>query len=171
MAARPVVIGRKRKNRHRRAEIGAADADIDHIGNRAALPREPSGTQIMGEGHHPGVRLAHRRHHICPVDQHRAIEIAQRRMQDRASLGLVDLRAREHRLALGRNASVLGQRDQQITGCLVDIGFGVVKKQPFSLGAESLRAGSGVKELQQRASPHRLGLRRQLVPDRHQSAQ
>ena len=35
MRARPVMVGRQRQRRHGRAEIGAADADIDDVGERA----------------------------------------------------------------------------------------------------------------------------------------
>jgi hypothetical protein len=33
MRARPVMIGRQRQRRHRRAKVRAADADVDHIGD------------------------------------------------------------------------------------------------------------------------------------------
>jgi hypothetical protein len=42
---------------------------------------------------HPLQRLAHAGHHVDPVDRHRpAVEVAQRGVQHRAALGLVDLR-------------------------------------------------------------------------------
>ena len=87
--------GRQRPRRHRRAEVRAADADIDDIGERVA-PRAENRALAHGarESGDLGALRFHRRHHVPAVDTNRrAGKIAQGHVQGWAPLGGVDLLA------------------------------------------------------------------------------
>jgi hypothetical protein len=60
MQSRAVMIGRQRQRRHHRTEIGAADADIDHIGERLApvAPSDRAGAHPVAETQLPPQDLA-----------------------------------------------------------------------------------------------------------------
>jgi hypothetical protein len=90
MAARPVDIGGERLHRHRRAEVRAADADIDHVGDPPGGAADPPVAQVAGEGFHPSQRATDLRDDVLAIHRHRAVEIAQRSVQHRTILGLVD---------------------------------------------------------------------------------
>ena len=57
-------------------------------------------------------------------------------MQHGAALGLVDLLAREHRVALGSHALRLCQRDQHVAACGVNIGLGIIQQHLARSNAE-----------------------------------
>ncbi len=93
--------GRQGAGRHGRAEIGAADADIDDVRikmavraqNRALahIARESGDFRPLG---------LDRRHDVFAIDPHgRAGKIAQGHMEGGAALGLIDMLAGEKRLA------------------------------------------------------------------------
>ena len=107
--------GRKRARRHCRAEVGAADADIDDVGHRLAeRAPHPSLAHVRGEAQHLLPRADDLGHHVLAVDQNRlAGEIAQGGVQDGALLGDVDLLAGEHRLAPGFDLGRLGELDER----------------------------------------------------------
>ena len=78
---------------HLRAEIGAADADIDDVTDSlAAVPGPCAGPNLVGESRHPvedGVNLGH---DILAVHENLLTEFgAQRHMQDGAVFADVDL--------------------------------------------------------------------------------
>ncbi len=81
--------GRQRARRHRRAEVGPADADIDDVGHRLAeRAPHPSLAHVGGEAQHLFARADDLGHHVLAVDQDRlAGEIAQGGVQDGAFLG------------------------------------------------------------------------------------
>ena len=93
------AIGRQCARRHGRAEIGAADADVDDVGHRIATrAANGSGAHRLGEGGDFFSHGAYVRHDIPAVDQDRsAVEVAQRHMQRRTVFGQVDLLAGEQR--------------------------------------------------------------------------
>ena len=91
-------IGAQRLVRHHRAEVRAADADVDHSAD--ALAREPdpgARSDALGEDCHA---LEHRldvRHDVVAVDHDRLVRgCAQRDVQDGAVFGHVDPLAAEH---------------------------------------------------------------------------
>ena len=86
---------------HVRAEIGAADADVDDVADAlagVAGPRRRDRTRSREVGHLAQDRV-HRGHHVLAVDlDDRALRRAQRDVQHGAVLGDVDLLAAEHRV-------------------------------------------------------------------------
>ena len=61
---------------------------------------------------------------------------AQGDMQHGAVLGRVDLLTGEHRIAAGRHAAFIGERQQQLHGLRVDALLGVVERPATGLGME-----------------------------------
>ena len=93
---------------HHRAEVGAADADVDHVADRLAGVALPlAGADPLGEGAHPVEHLVDLLDDVDAVDDQRALaRHPQRDVQHRAVLGDVDVLAAEHRLAaLGEAAT------------------------------------------------------------------
>ena len=160
-AARPVVIGRQRQRRHRRAKVRAADADIDDIGDRAALPLQRARRARRGEGRHAAQGARALRHHVAAVDHDRPpSQVAQRRVQDGAALGLVDLRAaRTSRRACRADARRLGQVHQQLARVRVDVGLGIVEEQPVRRGPRRPRRARGRRRTASRMRPSPWSLR------------
>ena len=95
--------GQKRPRRHRRAEIRAADADIDDVGHRLAeRAAQAALAHVGGEGEHLGALGLDFGHDVAAVDEDRlAGEIAQGGVQRRAPFRRIDDLAAEHRVALG----------------------------------------------------------------------
>ena len=104
---------------HRRAEVGAADADVDH-GAASACPSPRATSPLRTRSAKALIRAEHlvdvghdvrdrRRRRRWP--EHRAGRGAQRDVQHRAVLGDVDRLAGEHRVAAGGHARRAGDRD------------------------------------------------------------
>ena len=69
----------------------------------AALPRDAAVADGGGEGLHPRERVADAGHDVAAVDHDgAAVEVAERGVEDRAALRLVDLLRREHGVASWR---------------------------------------------------------------------
>src|SRR5579859_5118970 len=94
--ARAVVA--QRLIRHHRAQVGAADPDVDHVPDPLAGVALPdSGPDAQGEVHHPLEHLVHLADHVHAVhDEGGGPGHAQRDVQHRAVLGDVDVLAAEH---------------------------------------------------------------------------
>ncbi len=121
MTARPVVIGAQRPHGHLGAQMRAADADVDDIGDRP-LP------DVSGKLCHACARGGDFRHDVRALDHHRsARQIAQRAVQDGPPLGLVDRRALEHGGAACGNAGRLCKTDQSAAGRGGQGGLGVIQ--------------------------------------------
>ena len=84
--------------RHRRTEVGAADADVDDVPDAPAGVAGPlARTDPSGERGHLVQDRVHGRHDVLAVDlDHRVARRAQRGVQHRPVLGDVDLLAAEH---------------------------------------------------------------------------
>ena len=147
MQARPVVERRQSQRRHRRTEVGAADADVDHVGELAALPGDGAGAHAVGEGRHAVEHLVDHRHDVLAL---RAVDRvgggAQRHMQDRPILGDVDRLAGEHGVAALLDASRIRQRQQAGHHLVVDEVLGIVEQEIVEAGREPREAAGIVGE-------------------------
>ncbi len=142
MRARPVVIGRQRQRRHGRAEIGAADADVDDVGDLLAGGAGClAGAHGVGEGAHGVEHGEDFRLHVLPVEHHAlAAEVAQRRVQHGAAFGDVDLLAGEHSGAAALEIGGPCQFLQQVHRLRVNRAFRPVEQQVAVGGGECLEA-------------------------------
>ena len=135
----PVMKGRKRQRGHGRAKVRAADADIDHIRDLAALPRETAIPHRSRERGHLSPDPPHLAQ-LFLVHTFRAIaHMAQQRVQHGAVLGLVDLRAGKHRVAPAFNIRRLGHRKQEVPRLARDLGLGEVQEHLVTTDGEGLR--------------------------------
>ena len=127
---------------HRRAEIGAADTDVDHVADRSAGVAAPlARAHALGEDRHPPEHRVNLCDDIDAVhDQRAAARHPQRHVQDRAVLGDVDPLAGEHRLDMGAQPGLLREREQQGERLVGDPVLGVVQVQARPLGCQPLPA-------------------------------
>ncbi len=136
MKAWAIMVGGERQRGHRRSEIGAANPNVDNIGNGAAA-------HFIGKPPHGGQHRIDLRHHILAVDQHRAIgAVAKCCMQNSTALRRVDGCAVEHRVALCFDLSRRDQVSQQLHGAGVHRALGIVEQQVIKPGrkcGEALR--------------------------------
>ena len=88
-----VFIRTQRLGHHERTEVGAADTDVNHVGDRFAGVAFPAtGDNRFGEGFHLLQHSVHFRHHIFAINHNRRIAaVTQRDVQYRAVFGAVDL--------------------------------------------------------------------------------
>ena len=162
-----LVIGLQCLGDHHRAKVGAADADVDDIGDGEATVAAPSAAaHRIGEGAHLLAYPHHLRHHIGAVDEDRLIEgVAQRHVQDGAALGGVDLLARKHLLPPAGEIRLLGQRHQQAHRLFGDAVLGIVEEhvaQPHREAGET--PGIGGEQLAHRRCGLRLVMRCERLP-------
>ena len=131
MHARDVAgIGRERTRHQQRAEMRAADADIDDVGDApAAVPADAAGAHAVAEFLHAREHRAHLRHDVDAVDEHRLLA-AQCRVQCRAVFRGVDLAAAEQLAQAFAEAAFAREDRQQMHGVLVDEVLRVIEQQP-----------------------------------------
>ncbi len=119
---RAVAVVPQRLVGHDRAQVGAADADVDHVAD--GLPGEAGpgpAAHAGGEVGHAVEHRVHAGHHVLAVHQDaRPPGRAQRHVEHRALLGHVDLLAREHGVDARPQAGRLGQREQEPQGLVGD---------------------------------------------------
>ena len=127
---------------HHRAQVGAADADVDHGADApAGVPRPLAGADRVGKARHPVEHRVDRGHDVLAVDEDRRVRgRAQRDVQHGAVLGDVDVLAGEHRVDPPAQAALLGQLDQQPQRLVRDPVLGVVEEQPLGLGRHARAA-------------------------------
>ena len=96
------LIGLERLADHQRAEVGAADADVDEVGDGLAAVAAPGAApDLLAEGAHAREHAVDRRHDVLAVDQDRPVRaVAERDVQDgRSSVMLIrspaNMRARK----------------------------------------------------------------------------
>jgi hypothetical protein len=130
----------ERQHRHLRAEVGAADADVDHVGDRVVA------AHLLGIGQHRVERFMHLAQLVGRLADLRIGGGAQQRVQHGAVFGVVDVLAREHRVAVRLEAALAGQREQQLFGARVDQVLGQVGEHMRRLLAEALEAPRVVHE-------------------------
>ena len=124
-----------------RAEIRAADADVDDVADRRAGVAEPApATDIVDE-------LGHRRaHRVDLVVQRRVVGPAQGHVPGRPPLAVVDRRAGEQGRARGVESLGLGQPAECAHHRLVDALLGIVERDARRREREALRACRIVRE-------------------------
>ncbi len=146
----------ERPVRHRRSEVGAADPDVDHVGDPVV------GAHPVGEVAHRIEHLVHVRDDVRAVDgDHGIAGCTQGDVHRRPVLGDVDVFAGEHRVASCLDAGTLGERDEPGKHRVVDAVLGVVDAQIADLDHIALGAAGIVGEqLSQVGGTGQLGQRR-----------
>ncbi len=116
---------------HHRAQVGAADADVHDVADGPAGVSPPGAVaDLVSEAGHAVEHLVDLRDHVLAVDADHGIAwCTQRRVQDRAILGDVDVLAAEHGLDALDEASLPGEVPQQPQGLVGDAVLGVVEEQ------------------------------------------
>ena len=123
---------------HHRTEVGAADADVDDVGDGFSGVSLPlSAAEAVGELAHPGEDLVHVGDDVLAVDgQCRIGRQAQRGVQDGAVLGGVDVGAGEHVVADLLETDLAGQAHQEFEGLAQHPVLGVVDVQIADVDGE-----------------------------------
>ena len=100
---------------HHRAEVGAADADVDDVADRlAGVARSTRRSGPAREVGHPVEHLVDLLDDVDPVDDERALaRHPQRHVEHGAVLGDVDVLAGEHRVATLLDAALARQLAEQ----------------------------------------------------------
>ena len=141
MRARAVVIGAQRQRHHGRPEVRAADADIDDVGELAALAGDGAAADLVGEGAHRVEHVMDVRHDVAAIDLVALAGLgAERDMQHRAVLGDVDLLAREHHRAAALDIGRAGEVEQRDDGFGVDAVLGIVEQHAVGRQRQALEA-------------------------------
>ena len=137
-----MAIGGERLAGHRRAQVRAADADVDHVADRFAGIAAPAPlAHRCGELADALAYRRHGRHHVLAIDlEARARRRAQRHMQHRAAFGIVDRHAGEHLVAGGLEPALTRQRKQQLERPGVDAVLRIVEGQARGGEREALEA-------------------------------
>ncbi len=114
---------------HGRAQIGAADTDVDDGGDRLAGVAPPLlVADLVGKGRHPVQDFVHVRHHVVAIrHDHLRSRGAQGHMKDGAVLGDVDVFTGPHGLHALPDAGPLSHRDEQGDGFRGQAVLGVVE--------------------------------------------
>ena len=123
-----VFIRTQRFGDHERTEVGAADTNVDHVGDRFAGVAFPAtGDNRFREGFHLLQHSVHFRHHIFAINHNRRVAaVAQRDVEYRAIFGAVDLFTGEHRLDGARQVGLFRQILQFSQRLFGDAVFGEV---------------------------------------------
>ncbi len=145
-----VAIGAQGLADHDRAEVRAADADVDHVGDGpAGVARPLPVAHLLGEGAHPIEHGVHLGHDVLAVHlDGPPAAVAQGRVQHGAPLGGVDLLAGEHALAPALELALAGQLTEQRHRLVGDPVLGVIQQDLPPAQGEALEAlGVGGEEI------------------------
>ena len=147
---------------HLRPQIGAADADVDHVGDALAGVTAPlAASHLLGEGAHALDYRIDLGHHVLAVDHHRRIAaVAQCRVQHCTVLGVVDLVAGKHPFAPAGHVRFFGQAQQQLHGLLGDAVLRVVQQKLADLERKPLEPARIGREQIAHVQSRHLGLMR-----------
>ena len=145
---RPVAVMLERLVGHHRPEVGAADADVDHVADAfagVALPcAAPDPVGEVGHLVQHGVNLGH---HVLAVDDDgRRSRRAQGHVQDGAVFRDVDLVAPEHGVDALAQAAFLGQLQEELEGFVRDAILRVIEKDARGLSRQTLAAVGILRE-------------------------
>ncbi len=122
-------VRRQGDGHHFRAQIGAANADIDYIGDTFSGVAPPfARPHSLAEPGHLRQNPIDLRHHVLAIDENGSVgAIAQCDMQHSSILGRVDLFAAEHRLDGCRKIGLSSKIVQQFHRFGGDAIFGIIK--------------------------------------------
>ena len=138
-AQQPRVVWRERRGRHRRTEVAAADADVDHVGEaRAGRARQPARVDGADEG---AALRAHRQHVGVQRRECRRQARAGRRAQAayaapaRRSVSLTTSPG-EQRIPARSDALRRGELDQRFERGCIEALAAEIQQQPAGLARE-----------------------------------
>ena len=139
MRAWAIVEWSQCQRRHHWAEIGAANADIDDVGDfLAGRTFEKARADCIGKLAHRRQNAVDVRHHVLAVDQHwRVRTVAQCGMKNGTVFGEVDGLAGKHFFALGFNAAFDCQLLKQCNDVVVHGALRIVHQQVIEFCAET----------------------------------
>ena len=161
------LIGRECRAHHLRTEIGAADADVDHIRDALAGMSAPvARTHAPDEGLHPRQHAVDQRHHVLTLDLDRTLgAVAQCDVQHGALLGVVDRLALEHTANPALEIDRLGQLDQPVQRLAGDEILGIIEMQSGDGQTHGRRAlGVGIEQIAHPLRTHRLPMPLECLP-------
>ena len=100
---RGVYVGREGLYDHSGAKIGAADADVDHIGDGASgAPLPTTRANGFGKASHHAENPIDIRHHVIAIQEDRTVAaVPKGDMQNGAVFGDIDAGATKHRFYFG----------------------------------------------------------------------
>jgi hypothetical protein len=135
-------IGPQAFGDHHRAEVRAADADVDEVPDRSAgVPRPGARANLLREILHPRQHGLDLGHDIPAVRLDPGVRtVAQGHVEHGAVFGFVDPVAGEHALDRFPQAAALRQLDQQAEGFRGDAVLGVVHEDVLEADGELLKA-------------------------------
>ena len=144
MDARALAVG-ERVDRQRRTEIGATDADDDHIADRPPVETgAPAIADVIGEVADAAPLGLHLRHDIGSIDQHWPVGgRAQRHVQSGPSLAGIDALAGEKAGGPALHIGLARQVEQQPQRAASDPVLRIVEQQPGSLNAQAWKTRQG----------------------------
>ena len=131
---------------HLGPEVGAANADVDNVGDRLAAVAQPgAGAHRVGKGAHPIEHGVHVGVDVLAIDhQFLAARGAQCGVQHGATFGQVDALAGEHGVAPGFHPALTRQVGQQFERARVQAVLGIIEEQAGGIHRhfrEALRVG------------------------------
>ncbi len=147
---RTVAVRTKGLADHRRAEIGTADSDVDHIGNGlAGEPGPLASSHGLRKPPHLLENVVDLRHHVEAIDHDRCVApVAQRHVEHGTVLGPVDPLTGEHRRSSFPHTTRPRQIAQQADGLVGNAVFRIVEYQIVEFHRESVGpAGIAGKEI------------------------
>jgi hypothetical protein len=153
---------------HHRAEIRAADADVDDVPDaRAGGAAELAAADRLGQLEH-ALAFGDDFRHQGDATRHGwlVVRIAQRHVQCRPVFGAVHGRPAEQRLDPARHLACLGQLDQQLEGRCIQPVAGEIQHEVAMLAGEMRVAVRRIEQLTERRAAERDGLLLERLPDR-----
>ncbi len=122
--------GLERLRNHDGAEIGAADADVDDVGDFLSGEAFPfSGSDGVGEGAHLLKHLFHARHDVLPFNVNgAAVEVPEGGVEDGALFGEINDCARKHALSPFLDVGVFREVEEEAHGVGGDSVFGIIEE-------------------------------------------
>ena len=141
-----ILVGAQGLGDHDGAQIGATNADVDHVLDGLAGIALPLATDdLLAEALHLGQYGVHFRHHVLAVNLDGTVgAVAQGGVQYGASFGHVDLVAVEHGVDGAAQIGLASQVHQQLEGLFGDQVLGVVDQDVATEGEGELVKTLGI---------------------------
>lgn len=141
-------VGLERLGDHDGAEVGAADADVDEVGDGLAGVAFPfAGADGVGEFFHVGEDGIDLGHDVLAIDEDGAIRaIAERDVEDGAIFSDIDFLAGEHLLGHAVDVLLNGERAEQADRFIGDPVLGEIEKEVAEFEREFLEALGVLRE-------------------------